>query len=132
MRLALYDYDHGFRILERRDFVAQVIKAKGWDYPFDQAQEPWAVLEDFDGDGRRDAALLGTSGDSLKLLFVSGDSISPRVESIHARQLGPHGWRGPIPWYLRQWRPHFPVGSKKGVELVFLRNAALTYVCYDR
>jgi hypothetical protein len=146
MRLALYGHDPAFRILERRDFVPGVIKGDGWEYPFDATQEPWAVLDDFDGDGRRDAAVLGRSGNRFKLLVVRGDSISPHVHELdllivrqesgdslsshveRSDRTVPDVGRGRSPWFLRRWIPEFPVGPKKGVELHHLQQGASAYV----
>jgi hypothetical protein len=138
MRLALHEFDREFRVLERKDFAREIVEPQpGWRYPFDEHQEPWAVLADFDGDGDRDAALLGSSGKTLKLLVVWADSSEPqaaslrerawdsRVERRHLDEFLQHRPAGPVPWAGGDEDTTFTI-PHDGVELVYFEKAAVT------
>jgi hypothetical protein len=67
--------DSGFVTLSPFDFVRQIAPgdtaAGAWHYPYDGRQAPFAVIGDFDGDGRDDVAMLQRS-DGPALMKAEG------------------------------------------------------------
>ena len=81
MTAAMAESDSGYATLTPFDFVEQVVPgdpvAGAWKYPYDGRQAPFAVIGDFDGDGRDDVAMLQRSKDGpgpgrtpARILFV--------------------------------------------------------------
>lgn len=60
------DYEGGFRPWQDSDFAPTVRR----EYPYSRLEAPFAVIGDFNSDGRLDAAIQGVSGSDQVLLAL--------------------------------------------------------------
>lgn len=93
-----------FAIAGFDDFTPEVLgaqgKAKGgWNTPFSARQTPFAVVTDFDGDERRDVALLQKSATHGRAVVVL-DTPVPRVVELRRWPWGTGGRDGRTPFHL--------------------------------
>ena len=81
MTQALAAADSGYTTLSPADFASAIVpgRAGTWSYPYDGNQAPFAVLGDFDGDRRKDVALLQRSPDRGRVAVVFDLTDGPRV-----------------------------------------------------
>jgi len=95
MTAALAESDSGYATLTPFDFVKEVVPGEttdgGWRYPYDGRQAPFAVIGDFDGDGRDDVALLQRSKDgpgierpAARVVFVFDRAARARAEHAYS------------------------------------------------
>lgn len=99
---ALARYDRDFEMWERRDY-------RGVDlgrYEFSSRQVPWAVLGDFNNDGRVDVAVAGrTEGELVVLMVLSDGPRKYRVKSMDVEIYDPEDRRQAIPPVLQYVYP---------------------------
>ena len=113
MTLALAGGDTSFATLSPFDFVDEISpgsSAQGaWAYPYDGRQAPFAVIGDFDGDGRDDVALLQRSLSSGRVAVVFDRAEGARVMTAKAWSRTLAGDAGRSGFYITR----FPAGSFK-------------------
>ena len=98
MALALQDSLPDFKPVPRSDFHKSVLS---WVATQDSLAHPLSVVVgDFDGDGRRDAAMMGTSRDtSATVMVLAGSDRNSRLLYIHRPLRSVRTW--PAETYLR-------------------------------
>jgi hypothetical protein len=140
-----------FTTLTPFDFAAEIVPGtSGWSYPYDSLQAPFAVIADFDGDGRDDVALLQHNARGGRAAVVLDTAPAPRVLVLRSWV-----WNvlensrsdpGPERFYLTR----FPAGrfrvpdfggsgdtsqvadlAHEGVELAYFGKSATTYYWSD-
>ncbi|MGH7725216.1 MAG: hypothetical protein ACREOU_07270 [Candidatus Eiseniibacteriota bacterium] len=134
MRGALRTHDAAFQVFERHDYSSRIFESGEWRYELSAKQVPFAILGDFDGDGRIDAALHGHSGDSvICIVAVLADSTTPRVMEI-SRHPGPG--RGPRE-RLGDFLMHVPAGRvpvawTEAETTIVLAHEAFEHVIFEK
>jgi hypothetical protein len=142
MTAALRAWNEDFRPFRVDDFARRIrVPAEGFRYEFNERQSPYAVLADFDGNGWRDAALYGVSGDSVHLVAVLDDSAAARVDRIESWPSGfqERGKLDTFLWYVGAGRLSVPWDdpdstvtlSRPGIVLVYFEKAAITHYFSD-
>lgn len=133
----------GFATLASSDFGPEILGGTGgWSYPWSWLEAPFAVLADFDGNGKRDVALLQRSANEGRAVTVLDVSPRPRVLELRRWNRADAGDNGALsPFYLRL-RPAGPMRvpdlagagadttvtlRHEGVEVVAYGQAARTY-----
>jgi hypothetical protein len=82
----------GFTAFGPADVHPEIVRGTGgWSYPWNDRQAPWAVVGDFDGDGRRDAALLQRSSDAIRAVAVLDTPAAPTVHELQRAAFGALG-----------------------------------------
>jgi len=113
MTLALAGSDTSFTTLTPFDFVHEIAPGSNvegaWGYPYDGRQSPFAVIADFDGDGRDDVALLQRSASAGRVVVVFDRADAPRVETAKQWSRMTAGDTGKSGFYLSR----FPAGPYK-------------------
>lgn len=116
MTLALAADDTSFTTLTPFDFVPGINSRpddeKGvWRYPHDERQAPFAVVADFDGDGRDDVALLQhsgqRSGSAGRVVVVFDRAAGPQVATVREWNRMTAGEAGKSGFYVSR----FPAGA---------------------
>jgi hypothetical protein len=102
---ALAADDTSFTTLTPFDFIADIVPGgKGWSYPYDLRQAPFALIADFDGDGRNDVALLQRSKGAGRVAVVFDDVDGPRVVVAKSWDRMTAGDAGKCGFYLTRFR----------------------------
>jgi hypothetical protein len=113
MTLALAEGDTSFTTLTPFDFVHEISpgsSVKGtWHYDYDGRQAPFAVIADFDGDGRDDVALLQRSASTGRVVVVFDRTDGPKVANAREWSRVTSGDVGKSGFYLSR----FPGGPHK-------------------
>jgi hypothetical protein len=114
MTLALSQDDTSFTTLTPFDFVPGIVPQPGdekgaWRYPHDERQAPFALVADFDGDGRDDVALLQRSGSAGRVVVVFDRAEGPRVATVKEWSRMTAGDTGKSGFYVSR----FPAGAFK-------------------
>jgi hypothetical protein len=103
----------GFATLSPFDFVKEIVPGDttggGWRYPYDGRQAPFALVADFDGDGRDDVALLQRSNEGGRVAVVLDPRPAPRVFILRAWTNAATGETAKTGFYLTR----FPAGRFK-------------------
>jgi hypothetical protein len=112
MQLALVHWNPDFRPLRVRDFALRVrggaIGALG-DGSVTENQALYAVIGDFDGDGRRDVALLGRAADRAFLVAVRATSdTTATLSPLESWKLDASERRAGLDWFIS----HVPAGTR--------------------
>lgn len=151
MTQALADEHTEFRTLTPPEFLDDIVPGKsGWSYPYDSRQAPFAVIADFDGDGRMDVALLQQNVRGGRAAVVLDRTPAPRVLVLRTWvwDVLPNTRSDPGPF--RFYLTRFPAGrfrvpdfggsgdtsqvadlAHEGVELSYFGKAATTYYWSD-
>jgi hypothetical protein len=110
MTMALAEDDTSFATLSPFDFVKDVSPGSNvdgaWKYPHDDRQAPFALVADFDGDGKDDVALLQRSREAGRVVVVFDRADHPRVETVRTWSRMTAGDTGKSGFYLTR----FPAG----------------------
>jgi len=77
-RMAIRGYNPDFQIRRQADYLPSLLK----QYPFSNRQLPFAVIGDFNGDGRNDVVLQGHDKTNELLIAVLSSSSGPSVMEI--------------------------------------------------
>jgi len=113
MTAALATSDTSFATLTPFDFVYEVSPGStidsAWHYTYDGHQAPFAVIADFDGDGRDDAALLQRSGSTGRVVVIFDRTDGARVATVRDWSRVTSGDVGKSGFYLSR----FPAGPYK-------------------
>jgi hypothetical protein len=128
-----------FATLGFADFVPEVARAKtGWNTPYSARQTPFAVVTDFDGDEKRDVALIQRSSTHGRAVAVL-DGATPRVVELRRWAWNTGGSGGRTPFHLvaapgSHTRPRGGRGPDAnerivtgGVQLVYPGMGTVTY-----
>lgn len=80
---ALAEEGAGFDTLRPNEFGPEILGgAGGWSFPWSERVSPFAVIADFDGDGRRDVAVLQRSPTQGRAAVVLDAESGPRVAEL--------------------------------------------------
>ena len=113
MTLALAHKDMSFSTLTPFEFVHDISPGSsvegGWHYDYDGRQAPFAVIDDFDGDGKDDVALLQRSKERGRVVVVFDRDPSPEVGTVKEWSRMTGGDAGKSGFYLSR----FPAGPYK-------------------
>jgi hypothetical protein len=105
MTQALAADDTSFTTLAPFDFVKGIVPGgNGWSYPYDLWQAPFALIADFDGDGRNDVALLQRSKSAGRVAVVFDAPERPRVALAKSWDRMTAGDAGKSGFYLTRFR----------------------------
>jgi hypothetical protein len=116
---ALRKYDRDFEMWEKSDYRGVNLGR----YDFSARQVPWAVIGDFNNDGRIDVAVAGRTEDKLAVVMVLSEGRrSYRAKAMDVEPYDPEERRRVLPPVLRYVYPgryrvdHRDGGKRKGRE----------------
>jgi len=105
MEDALDRYDRDFEPWSLGDYSG-MLRLDDREYAFSPRQTPWAVIGDFNGDGRPDLAIAGrTDEDALVLLVLSNGRRKYRVVELESEPYDPDDRRSIRPALLQYLYP---------------------------
>ena len=133
--------DSGWTTLTPFDFVQEIVPGDttsgAWDYPYDGRQAPFAVIGDFDGDGKDDVALLQRASGKVRVAVVFDRAGSPIVATAESGDLGIAGDTHKSGFFLTRFRkgpyrvPDFG-GSGDTARTVTLANEGIEVSYYGK
>jgi hypothetical protein len=132
MRDAMERAGPGFQDFAVADFDTFIWKSQpGWSYDFDGLQAPFAVIGDFDGDGRRDAVVRQRSDTEDRTILVLDQAAGPTTTELYRAPSGPAARATPEWIYLVHVEPGAHVAmdttvvlEHEGFEIGYLEKAA--------
>ena len=108
MTQALAAGDSGYATVTPFEFVKSIVPGDAgdgtWHYAYNGREAPFAVIADFDGDGRDDVALLQRSPETGRVVVVFDDPDHPRVAIAKAWARVTSGDVGKSGFYLSLFR----------------------------
>jgi hypothetical protein len=80
---AIRAYNPDFQIRKEADYISAAVK----DYPFSDHQTPFAIIGDFNGDGKKDVVLQGHDKTNDLLVAVLSSNQDPQIIEIRRSDL---------------------------------------------